>query len=346
MTPTGGDAAARTARRPSFIITIDVEADDCWGDQTSIRTANAAHLPRFQALCERYGLRPTYLVDWAMARDPAFQRFGRSLTERGAGEIGMHLHAWTTPPLVPLTAADHRFKPFLTEYPEDVMAAKVETATRILTQTFGVAPVSHRGGRWALDETYARVLVGHGYLADCSVTPLVSWAGTLGAPGGAGLRDYSAFPARPYFLHPADIGRAGDSPLLEVPMTIVPRRHGPLAARAGRLLRRGRVTRRAARLLFPETVWMRPDGRNRRAMAEALLRDDRDHVEFMLHSSELMPGGSPCFRTPRSVEALYRDMESLFSAAAGRFQGRTLAEYRAEFAARDGHATGALPDPV
>ena len=49
-----------------------------------------------------------------------------------------------------------------------------------------------------------------------------------------------------------------------------------------------------------------------------------------IHSSELMPGGSPFFRTPKSIERLYRRLENLFSLAAKEFRGITLAELRKE----------------
>ena len=38
---------------------------------------------------------------------------------------------------------------------------------------FGEKMTSHRAGRWAFDSRYARLLVEHGYLVDCSVTPII-----------------------------------------------------------------------------------------------------------------------------------------------------------------------------
>ncbi len=48
--------------------------------------------------------------------------------------------------------------------------------------------------------------------------------------------------------------------------------------------------------------------------------------------SALMPGGSPTFPTPESIEKVYADMEALFAAAteAG-FAGMTLEEYYRRF---------------
>ena len=48
---------------------------------------------------------------------------------------------------------------------------------------------------------------------------------------------------------------------------------------------------------------------------------------FILHSSELMPGGSPTFPTDDAIESLYEDLESVFADAAEHFRGATLSEF-------------------
>ena len=64
------------AARPRFLITIDTEGDNLWARPRAISTKNAHFLPRFQALCERHGLRPTYLVNYEMACAGALREFG------------------------------------------------------------------------------------------------------------------------------------------------------------------------------------------------------------------------------------------------------------------------------
>ncbi len=184
--------------KPVFLITVDTEGDNLWARPREITTRNAAFLPRFQELCERHGLRPTYLVTYEMARAPAFRELGLDVLRRGTAEIGMHLHAWNTPPLIPLTADDFSYQPYLIEYPEPVMAEKVRILTDLLEDTFGVKMRSHRAGRWGFNETYARILVREGYLVDCSVTPHISWRRHLGAPNGRGGPDYRGFPEEAY----------------------------------------------------------------------------------------------------------------------------------------------------
>jgi hypothetical protein len=336
---------------PAFLVTVDTEGDNLWAKPRRVTTRNAEFLPRFQALCERYGLKPAYLTNWEMANSPAFVEFGRDVLARRAGEIGMHLHAWNSPPLVPLTDDDDAHAPYLTEYPESVIREKVKVMTGALEDAFGGKMVSHRAGRWGFDETYARVLAEAGYLVDCSVTPHVSWRFCKGDPRKCGGPDYTAFPESAYFLDLDDIRRPGDSALLEVPVTIVRTRQYGRAVEAARSTLAGSFFgTRVMRKLFPTYAWLMPTGRNGpqlMAVLEQARREGRAYAEMAIHSSELMPGGSPKLDTPRAVDILYEHMEALFAAAVGAgFRGRTLAEFRQEtHADSERQAAAAAPAP-
>jgi hypothetical protein len=331
-------------RVPAFLVTIDTECDNAWARSHTVSTRNAGYLPRFQALCERHGLRPTYLTNWEMATDPVFQEFGHDVLARGAGEIGMHLHAWNSPPVIPLTEDDYRHHPYLIEYPEDQLREKVKVMTCTLEEVFGVKMLSHRAGRFSFDAVYARTLVEHGYRVDCSVTPNVSWSSYKGDPNGSGGTDFSTFPESPYFLDLDDIRRPGASPLLEVPVTVT----APYVSKAGRIVRSiletNRLGAKVARRLFPRCAWLYPKGNNHRALP-GLLRaveiGGRDHAELMIHSSELMPGGSPRFPSHRSIAVLYDTLEALFTLASKRFVGNTLSQYFHRFT-----STTRADDPV
>src|ERR1043165_7078717 len=216
-----------------FLITIDTEGDNLWSSPRQVTTRNARFLPRFQALCEAHGLKPTYLTDYHMAHCPAFREFGRAVLRRQTAEIGMHLHAWDTPPLEPLTTDDLAHQPYLMEYPTHLIRAKIHVMTDLLEEVFDHQMVSHRAGRWGFNETYAHILAEHGYRVDCSVTPHKSWASQMGDPDGAGGSDYSGFPDHAYFLDLDDIQRPGQSTLLEVPLTVM-RPRANLAQQIGR----------------------------------------------------------------------------------------------------------------
>jgi peptidoglycan/xylan/chitin deacetylase (PgdA/CDA1 family) len=318
---------------PAFLITIDTEGDDLWSQPAEITAKNARFLPRFQALCEKYGLRPTWLVNYEMAESAGFVEFGRDVLRRGTGEIGMHLHGWNSPPIHTLTDDDYRHQPYLFEYPEPAMREKIHAMTELLEERFQRKPVSHRAGRWGLNSTYARLLVEHGYRVDCSVTPHLSWQIYPGDPQGSGGPDFTAFPEQPYFLDLDHLERAGASPLLEVPLSVV---RTPYAGVNDWLKKAPSIVRRGFGRFFPTTYWMVPRDRwaNHRGMMMIMhhaLINGWPCVELATHSSELMPGGSPFFPDENSIERLYRRLERVFSLAAENFRGMTLQEFAAEF---------------
>jgi hypothetical protein len=314
-----------------FLITIDTEGDNLWGRPRVVTTRNSEFLPRFQSLCERYRFKPTYLTDVDMARCPRFVEFARDAERRGVAEVGMHLHAWNTPPHHRLTEDDDRFHPYLIEYPEELIRAKVKYVTGLLEEAFGHAMRCHRAGRWAFNSTYAKVLVEHGYLVDCSVTPYISWERHGGAPQGIGGTDYRRFPSDAYLVDLDELSRQGTSSLLEVPMTIVPNAPRCIEHIREMLPQRSLPRRVLGRLLAPPS-WFRPMRGNRAEMLriiKVVRAEERKYIEFMLHSSEFMPGGSPAFPDDAAIEQLYDDLEAVFSSAASCFQGATLSEFRA-----------------
>ena len=307
-------------RAPAFLITIDTEGDHVWDRPRQVTTENARFIGRFQALCERFDLRPTYLTNFEMAENAIFQEFGADVLRRGTAEIGMHMHAWDSPPIEPLGDQDWYDQPYAFEYPPAVVARKAEVMTRLLEDRFGIPVISHRAGRWGLNGDYARTLARLGYRVDCSVTPMITWQNHPGSPTGNGGPDFRSAPTHAYRLDLDDVNKAGDGPLLELPMTVMEGQR-PLHRTLARLLmgRRG-----------PKIIRLQPDGTN---LADLLFivdtakRDARPYIQFTLHSSEFMPGGSSSFPTTDSIERLYGHMEALFEATRGHFVGRTLKDY-------------------
>lgn len=310
-----------------FLITIDTEGDNLWGNPKSVTTNNAAFIPRFQTLCEKHNFKPTYLTNYEMAMDERFVAFAGDAMARGMAEVGMHLHAWNSPPL----SHEDDGQAYLIDYSTPVMQQKIRHVTELLEQKFGRKPTTHRAGRWAMDTRYAKALISNGYLVDCSVTPYVSWRAHAGAKHGKGGTDYRRFSSKPYFIDPNRLDQPGTSPLLELPMTIVPRL--ALCGMVTRLLPSQWFTvpllaRITQKVLVND--WFRPKRNNEATMLSLALRAQREgwpYLEFMLHSSELMPGGSPYFRTDADIERLYALLETVFSITAPFTTGMTLTEY-------------------
>lgn len=301
-----------------FIITIDTEGDNLWhwkqGDE--ITTRNVAFLERFQKLCAEYGFKPVWLSNWEMINDSHFVEFINKYKERRECELGMHLHAWNNPPLFELPSTDHSGAPYLIEYPKEIMEEKIATITNRMREQFGFVPVSHRAGRWAMNDDYYDLLYKYGYRIDCSVTPGIRWTDSNGQTPGFVGSDYRKA-SREVMVYRG---------VVEVPVTVSQTHR--MFLDSSKSLKSNIKT-----ILFGlggQSIWLRPNRENRRElqwMMDNNRKEDGDYLMFMLHSSEFMPGGSPTFRTEEEIEELYRRIKSIFDTLRGAYEGCTLEEY-------------------
>jgi hypothetical protein len=154
------------------------------------------------------------------------------------------------------------------------------------------------------------LLIESGYRVDCSVAPGVSWCVESTQPFGSRGANYrSRGHFAPWQFRPASSSMS-------------------VWHRSNRSWIRPPALRSAVNRFRPETVWLRPNGRNELhlgAFLRHLLTERSSYAEFMMHSSELMPGGSPTFRTREHIR------ETLFPHATrvcngfGQFHGRDTA---------------------
>lgn len=279
-----------------FIITVDTEGDNLWTwhNGEKIKTDCAKYLPRFQALCEKYSFKPVYLTNYEMAINDDFVDMAKQCLAKGTCEIGLHLHAWNTPPEY-IINAKYDGNPYLIEYPFEVMKEKFDYLYNLIRQRFGVEPVSHRAGRWAMDERYFKILEDYGIRIDCSYTPGINWRSSKGA--NIGGSDYS--------LVAGGISMVGK--IIEVPMSVC----------RTKISYNGGFLKKIKILLKGKNTWLRPAVSSLSEMQYVLDMSIKKYgfADFMLHSSELMPTGSPYFPTEQSIESLYKNMEALFAYA-------------------------------
>ena len=197
--------------------------------------------------------------------------------------------------------------------------------------------ISHRAGRWAFNETYAKLLIDCGYKIDCSVTPHLTWKYTLGDPSQNGGTDYTYFPESSYFVDKNDISKSGDSPLLEVPMTII-KKSQPFLDKISNLSALNKLSEnifkkdinRVINKFNSNIMKFRPNGKNLSSLFDIIdinLNSKNDYLEFMLHSSELMPNGSPTFKSNEDIENLYEHLKIIFKKISKHYSGKTLTEY-------------------
>lgn len=301
-----------------FIITIDTEGDNLWKWKPGqeVTTKNVQYLKRFQELCAQYGFKPVWLSNWEMISDPLFVEFINRNVEAGSCELGMHLHAWNNPPFYELPRDECSGAPYLIEYPREIMEAKIAAITEKMKEQFGYVPVSHRAGRWAMNDTYFELLYQYGYRIDCSYTPGISWRDSLGQTPGFAGPDYRKASR--------DIQKYKG--IVEVPVTVEYTHRMFLDKNKSWKSN----VKTALFGMAGQNIWLRPGRDNMKDMLWMIEKNrngDGDYLMFMLHSSELMPGGSPTFKDAEAVEVLYGKLQVLFDVIKDSYEGCTLEEY-------------------
>ncbi len=320
----------------NVVVTVDTEEDNQWQRPWPSTVENLQFLPRFQFLCDRYGLKATYLCTYGVVNSPAFDLI-RSYQKNGRAEIGAHLHPWANPPFNSDWSEDRACCPYPSELPLDLFSDKLEALTEATCRRTGIRPRSYRAGRWGFCAEHVPALLRLGYEVDSSVTPSVSWQSHLGTRQGG--PDFRQAPVHPYFLSPENTCQPGASDLLEVPVTVLTNSLAHRSAFLKRLLstHQGTLTTRIiSKCLRLRPRWFRPlPGESARDLKRVHREACRQHLPvtvFMCHSSELMPGGSPYYPTPESVERLYGNLESLFGfLAESGAKGLTLHEFSRQY---------------
>ena len=196
---------------PRLVVTIDTEEDE-WGryDLPRYTVTNTERIVALQALFDRFGVKPTYLITNPVAESESAKRVLAPILARGCCEIGAHCHPWNTPPLVEDRVPRNSM---LCNLPADLQLEKIRYLKGAIRCNFGVEPSSFRAGRWGFGTEVARNLAELGFKVDSSITPFISWRAYDGP-------DFDRpYPER-YRLSLTDLSRTDNSsPLVEVPVT-------------------------------------------------------------------------------------------------------------------------------
>ncbi|MGD9511852.1 MAG: hypothetical protein AB7X49_25275, partial [Geminicoccaceae bacterium] len=290
---------ADTARldRPVLCAIVDTEADFDWtGPFTRIGhdVGSIAALHHAQAIFERFGVRPTYLADYPIVTDAAAGRLLRGLYERGACDLGVQMHAWTTPPFDELLCERNSYASNLSG---PLHRAKLERLVEAAARAFGHAPKVFKAGRYGFDDDGAALLEEMGFAVDTSVLPFTTLA--------AGPC-FSGVPHQPFWF-------GGARPLLELPVTrdftgllrpLAPGRlYRAIDGRIGRLLRLPGVF---SRLGLLDRLTLSPEGMSLGDLQEltrAVLHAGRKVLTLSFHSPSLAPGNTPYVRSEGELEA-------------------------------------------
>jgi hypothetical protein len=291
------DLSRLDAGRPRLLVVVDTEEEFDWSKPHSRSEIGVDHMRyqyRAQVILERYGVRPTYVVDYAVASQEAGYRPLREWLADGRCGIGAHLHPWVNPPFDEELSVRNSYPGNL---PVELEKAKLLRLTEMIEASFGRRPVVYRAGRYGIGPATGAILDQLGYEIDSSVVPLTSFA----HDGGP---DFTAFDVDPFWLGPS-------AHVLEVPLSVA--WHGRLKHH-GAAIQPWMTSEIAIRLHFPgvfarlglfERIRLTPEGTcflELKRLADAMLAAGRRLFVFSYHSPSVVPGNTPYVRDEAELQ--------------------------------------------
>jgi len=280
-----------------LVITIDVEEEGLFSGSypsSGAGVTNVAELKRLEFIPQEFGFPLTLLTTYPVAQTPAAREVLVSWQEKHGAEIGVHLHPWNTPPFRDLPHPE----PIPTvQLPPGLLEEKLGSLMHCFTENFQEAPRSFRMGRFDWSTGLLELLPRFGLEVDSSMVPLTF--------KGEGPQNFLA-PTDPFWL---DFPASSGLRLLEVPVTMVPV-WGRSAKAWHRFASKFPVNiaeELLSRFRFVGAAGIHPTWFPQLSMRLAVrLHQHRGGrvLTLFLHSSELLPGGSPDFPDAAAVERL------------------------------------------
>lgn len=281
--------------RPRLLVTLDVEEKFDWTKFS--RRGYSIHpvdsLANYHERCRGVGIRPVYCVADATMRDQAHVDFFSQVIAEESGEVGIHLHSWTTPPY---WETPNVYNSFQCNLPAHVERRKLEALCRLYEDRFGRAVTIHRAGRWGGNARTSGILKEFGIKVDLS--PSAGF--TDPANGGPDFRNLDG---RPFWSGP-------DRKLLVIPASSVNYLRGPRWFSTlffSCLERMPWAERRRAPHHFGKPVRFSPEGEAAEtlsAMVDQFVQRRLPVAVYSLHSTSLRAGGTPYAGTAAQAEEL------------------------------------------
>lgn len=316
MSPAMARALVGLSDQPVLFVVVDTEEEFDWHAPFARENTSVTHvreIGRFQDICDRFGVRPIYVMDYPIATKPESVAVFSELRRERRAEIGCHLHTWVNPPF---TETVSTLTSYQANLPGTLEREKLSTLTVAIEENFGVRPRIHKAGRYGFGAGTLPILQDLEYEIDASFAPGFD----LGGDGGP---DYSRAPTQPGWLDEA-------CGILELPATgglagalgrWGPRLFPIVASAAGRRLRAPGVF---SRLGLLERIRLTPEGYTLAEMirlTHALRRRRVSAFTLTLHSPSLKPGCTPYVRDRSDLDRFLRCFVSFLEFFKGELRG-------------------------
>jgi len=289
---------------PTLYVVVDTEAEFDWTrpfERGLVSVQAIEQVELGQAVFDRYGLRPIYVVDYPIATETRSIERLRAILHRGGCEIGAHLHPWTTPPFAEEVSSRNSYPGNL---PPSLEREKLAQLMDVIETNFGVRPLFYKAGRYGFGPHTTAILAEAGIRVDLSVLP----GADLRRDGGP---DFRALKPRPYRIG----GSLLTMPMTRSPVGLLP----PLGALTEQwhrtpLLRLIPLQAAFSRTRLVDTITLTPEGvtaAEQIRLLRALLRRGTRQFVLHYHSPSLEAGHTSYTRTHADVLAFVRRLEAV-----------------------------------
>lgn len=282
---------------PVLFCVVDTEEEFDWSaplsrQNTGVRAAK--HIHRVHEVLSRRGVKPTYVVDYAIASQPDGRDPFREMFDSGDCAIGAHLHPWVTPPH---TEDVNGRNSFACNLDPALEREKIRILREEIAEQFGQRPVVYKAGRYGLGRASVQSLDALGFTVDTSINPRMDFT----SEGGPSFRG----------MNPRPSVFASTAGLVEIPCTT-----GYTGVQTAMIqevrdrfdrpdLRWTRVPGILARLGLCNKVMLTPEGHELNeliALTRALWRRGLRTFSLTFHSPSAKPGCTPYVRTSAELD--------------------------------------------
>jgi hypothetical protein len=291
--------------RPTLFVVVDTEEAFDWSApfsraETDVRAVRSIH--GVHRLLARYGIKPTYVIDYPVAANPEGYGPLKELADANECVIGAHLHPWVNPPFVEDISARNSFACNLGTALEQ---AKLRTLAAMIRRNFGREVRVYKAGRYGFGRSTVTTLECLDFSVDLSINPHMDFS----ASGGP---SFANFDASPFWF-----GRSRR--LLEIPCT------GGYVGTAGSLGRplhqlastpamsRLRAVGILSRLGLVNRIMLSPEGNSAsemRQLTASLLAGGVRTFTLTFHSPSAEPGHTPYVRQDADLRLFLSRIES------------------------------------
>lgn len=304
---------------PVLTIVVDTEEEFDWNkpfSRSSTSTSAIASQPLVhEQIFDRFGVIPTYVIDWPVATTPAAVAVLRKLMLEGRCEIGTHLHPWVSPPHDEVV---NSFNSYAGNLPQELEYQKIELLTNAIETSFGRRPTVFKAGRYGVGPNTADTIAKLGYLIDASVVPFTK----MTSDGGP---DFSNHGVHPFWF------KANGKNLLELPATagytgmlhqqgqhLYPK----LQSNMGKQLRLPSIASRAGLL---ERIKLTPEGYTSQeliALTKCLYQQGCRYFGLTYHSPSLVPGHTSYVQTQQELDKFLLTLSQYIEFFSNEFKGK------------------------